>query len=115
MTTIEERLLSVAAVSSALNAQRGMNVGAPIIEEWNTATALLRRALLLIKSRLYELCEADDARVHFYAVFGDEEWPDTILYREIEAHIAKMEGNSPSRDKAMVEDKRYERNDIYKK
>jgi len=31
------------------------------------------------------------------------------------AAIAQMEGNSHSRDEAMVEDKRYERDDIYKK
>ena len=59
---------------------------AAIIADWNTMLAALRR----LRDNLFHNAELD-------------------------AIIAKMEGNSPSRDEAMLEDKRYERDDIYKK
>ena len=40
---------------------------------------------------------------------------DTCLVGKLQAALARMEGHSHSRDEAMVEDKRYERDDIYKK
>ena len=41
--------------------------------------------------------------------------PATCRIAALQAALALMEGNSHSRDEAMIEDKKYERDDIYKK
>ena len=82
-----------------------------IIADWNAAAAAMKAADALL-NRIDELSK--DCYDMTAEYFVDDVLPD-LAHGDLQAAIAKMEGNSHSRDEAMVEDKRYERDDIYKK
>ena len=85
--TIEERIddMEVATGWGEMDVsgefEKAIIIRASIIADWNTAANLLRQALEPILEYMYE----GDAS-------GQEDSDEMILYREIEKHIAKMEG-----------------------
>ena len=120
--TIDERLhlafMHEADVAIAANAFKASaaNIAADkrdairysIIAGWNAAVAAMKDAASYAYSSGYTYCRV----CRLAKVMGHQEW---CFVGKLQAALALMDDNSPSRDEAMVEDKRYERDDIYKK
>ncbi len=118
MGTIEQQLEDILYdhdLGDSINTQL-----AAIIEPWNAALNELRIIRYIAQDDNDGECEmtvaitwAQQARIEaaIKAMKG------TLLRDEesFRAVLAEIEGNSPSRDEAMVKDERYERDDIYKK
>jgi len=116
--TIEERLAELAAAlyyydQGDQNEEEHERITCAIIADWNAAMEALKDAhsqLVGIESVCADCYNRDLA----FDEFLDNYMPE-ILRGKLETAIAQMESSSPSRDEAMVEDKRYERDDIFKK
>ena len=106
MSTIEERLTALlldyelSILTDANFAPVHSKAGAAIIAGWNAAEKALENV-------------ADDLSRAVITGYTTHEIRGTMA--TVLAAIAAMEGDSHTRDEAMVEDKRYERDDIYKK
>ena len=122
MATIEERLkeLSMQLIYDGLGDESAYEkhsaAKAAIIADWNAATESMKTLVHdILDLRLdpdYWYCPICRGSVEFHP---DRHAPDKCSVAAAQAMIAQMEGYSHSRDEALVEDKRYERDDIYKK
>ena len=87
---------------------------AAIIADWNAAVEAMK---MLIRATITQ----DNTGWYCSKCRGSQEFhperhtPEKCPVAAAQVVIALMDGNSHSRDEAMVEDKRYERDDIYKK
>ena len=87
-----------------------------ITEPWNDAVAAMKHT----RNNLTALIEQSDGLAGYHLngeiakwdYFEEDDW---LGLEQMNRAIALMESHSHSRDEAMVEDKRYERDDIYKK
>ena len=97
MNTIEKRLLSVAAVSSALNAQRGMNVAAPIIADWNAAAEAMKK---YISDSYWRDGDEWQCGICHAGNTWHEEWhsPGTCHVAALQSVVARMNGLTPTDD-----------------
>jgi len=85
-----------------------------IIEEWKAAINVMKNVLSKSFYQLGHDIICENCRKHAETSIDIVHDSDCSVGALLKL-IAKMEGNSPSRDEAMVEDKRYERDDIFKK
>ena len=122
--TIEERLTNIRGlqrrVSSGAEQAEGdalIAAVAAIIADWNAAVEAMKAEVFRVfrESPSWSwYCEGYKAQED---VRPERHTPETCPVAALQAALALMEGNSHShsRDEAMVEDKRYERDEIYKK
>ena len=89
---------------------------AAIIADWNAAAEAMKHT----RNNLAALIEQSDGLAGYHLNGAVAKWDyfeedDWLGLEQLQRTIAQMEGHSHSRDEAMVEDKRYEKDDIFKK
>ena len=121
MPTIEDKLDELERLRGGMRATvediRYPAAKAAIIEIWNAAEKAMDAT---VDSTTIRHSDGDyQCRICGYRAARSIGHWDWCPRPQVEAALAKMEGNSHShshsRDEAMVEDKMYERDDIYKK